>query len=176
MPVTGKIDRKFMAHFIDSGSLCHGETAEYERLGKDLEEYNVELNPDTETSKNILGESTFKHNGYEVSSEADPYYAEVESVLSQKLQEIIDNRYKDDNCKTNALEVHMWKETEGKYEAYQQDCYLVPTSYGGDTSGYQIPFTVNYVGERTKGIYDPKTKKFTADGVNAALLSSDLIK
>ena len=71
MAVTGKIDRKYMAHYIDAGSLCGGVTPKYERLGKDLEEYNVELNPDTETSKNILGESTFKHNGYEVSSDAD---------------------------------------------------------------------------------------------------------
>ena len=61
MAVTGKIDRKYMAHYIDAGSLCGGLTPKYERLGKDLEEYNVELNPDTETSKNILGESTFKH-------------------------------------------------------------------------------------------------------------------
>lgn len=175
---TGKIDRKYMAHFLDSGSLCGG-TSSYERLGKDLEEYNIELNPDTETSKNIIGESTFKHNGYEVSSEADPYYAEADSVLSQKLQEIIDNRYKDDNLKTNALEVHLWKEaTSGAYEAYQQECYVVPTSYGGDTSGYQIPFTVNYVGDRTKGTYNLETGKFTAgatvtsnDTTNASKLS-----
>ena len=46
MPVTGKIDRKYMAHLIDSGLLCGGETSEYERLGEDLEEYNVELNPE----------------------------------------------------------------------------------------------------------------------------------
>ena len=60
MAVTGKIDRKYMAHYIDAGSLCGGLTPKYERLGKALEEYNIELNPDTETSKNILGESTFK--------------------------------------------------------------------------------------------------------------------
>ena len=47
MAVTGKIDRKYMAHYIDAGSLCGGLTPKYERLGKDLEEYNVELNPDT---------------------------------------------------------------------------------------------------------------------------------
>lgn len=55
MPVTGKIDRKYMAHYIDAGSLCGGPTSKFERLGNDLEEYNIELNPDTETSKNILG-------------------------------------------------------------------------------------------------------------------------
>lgn len=159
---TGKIDRKYMAHFLDAGSLCGGKTPSYERLGKDLEEYNVELNPDTETSKNIIGESTFKHNGYEVSSEADPYYAEADSTLSQKLQDIIDNRYKDDNLKTTAVEVHLWKEaSSGAYEAYAEDCYIVPTSYGGDTSGYQIPFTVNYAGNRKKGTYNLTSGTFS---------------
>lgn len=162
MAVTGKIDRKYMAHFIDVGSLCGGSKTEWERLGTDLEEYSVELNPDTETSKNILGESTFKHNGYEVSADADPFYADTTSTLFVKLQEIIDERHKDDNCKTSALEVHMWDGDETAYVAYKQECYVVPTSYGGDTSGYQIPFTVNYTGERVKGTYNASTKTFTA--------------
>lgn len=161
--VTGRIDRKYMGHLIDVGLLCHGTESEYERLGKELEEYNVELNPDTETTKNILGESTFHHNGYEESSEASPYYADTESKLFPKLQKIVDYRYKDDNLKTNALEVHLWDgdKTDG-FVAWQQGCYVVPTSYGGDTSGYQIPFTVNYFGERTKGIF--KDGEFTPDG------------
>lgn len=171
MAVTGKIDRKYMAHILDSGSLCGGETPEWERLGDDLEEYNIELNPDTETSKNILGEETFTHNGYEVSSDADPYYARTDSTLFTKLQEIIDNRYKDDNCKTSALEVHLWdgSETAG-YVAWKQSCYVVPTSYGGDTSGYQIPFTVYYTGERTKGTYNVSSKTFT-EAISSASLS-----
>lgn len=159
MAVTGKIERKYMAHFIDAsfGTL----EAEWVRLGKDLEEYNVELNPDTETSKNILGESTFKHNGYEVSAEADPFYAEVGDPLFEKLQEIVDTRATGDACKTKSLEVHMWAGEEESYEAYQQECYVVPTSYGGDTSGYQIPFTVNYVGPRVKGTFNATTKEFS---------------
>ena len=40
---TGKIDRKYMAHFLDAGSLCGGKTPSYERLGKDLEEYKSNL-------------------------------------------------------------------------------------------------------------------------------------
>ena len=137
----GKIERKYMAHFIDAGTLCKGETESWERLGKDLEEYNVELNPDTETKEN----------------------AEDNSTLFEKLQQICDNLYKDDNLKTKVVEAHLWKTASGGgYEAYQQDCYVVPTSYGGDTSGYQIPFTVNYVGTKTKGTFNPETKKFTA--------------
>lgn len=161
--VTGKIDRKYMSHIIDAGLLCHGTTSEYERLGKDLEEYNVDLSPQTETNVNILGETSFVHNGYQETSEASPYYAYTDSVLFEKLQEIIDYRHKDDNLKTNALEVHLWDgdDTDG-FVAWQQGCYVVPTSYGGDTSGYQIPFTVNYFGERTKGIFKDGT--FTPDG------------
>ena len=32
---------------------------------------------------------------------------------------------------------------------------------GGDTTGYQIPFNVHYTGVKTKGTFDPATKKFT---------------
>lgn len=162
MAVTGKIARKYMAHMLDAS--FGGTTANWVRLGKDLEEYNVELNPDTETSKNILGETSFRHNGYEVSSEADPYYAEVGDPLFEQLQKIVDERANDDTCKTKALEVHLWDGDETKgFAAWQQECYVVPNSYGGDTSGYQIPFTVHYTGERVKGIYVPSSKTFTAD-------------
>ena len=165
--VTGKIARKYMAHYIDSS--FGGVSASFERLGKDLEEFNVELNPDTETSKNILGESTFKMNGYEESASVEPYYADVTSGLFAKLQDIIDNRKYGDACKTKMLDVHLWETTSGsstEFVAYQQDCYVVINSYGGDTSGYQIPFTVYPVGTRTKGkvtIGAGGTVTFTAD-------------
>lgn len=157
------IDRKYMAHYVDAsfGAL----TTNYVRLGKDLEEFNIELNPDTETSKNILGESTFKHKGYEESASADPFYAEEGDPLFEKLQEIVDTRAKDDTCKTSALEVHLWEtpDGDGAYPAVKQSVYLIPTSYGGDTTGYQIPFTCYYTGERIPGKFDPDTKTFTAD-------------
>lgn len=158
--VTGKIARKYMAHFLDS--TFGGNTPSWYRIGADLEEYNVEMNPDTELKKNILGETSFTHNGYEVSGEAEPYYAVVGDALFEKLQNIIDTMANDDTCKTSALEVHLWDgdETAG-FKAVKQDCYVVPTSYGGDTSGYQIPFTVNYVGPRVSGTY--KNGTFTAD-------------
>ena len=158
--ITGKIARKYMAHFLDS--TFGGNTPSWYRIGADLEEYNVEMNPDTELKKNILGETSFTHNGYEVSGEAEPYYAVGGDALFEKLQNIIDTMANDDTCKTAALEVHLWDgdETAG-FKAVKQDCYVVPTSYGGDTSGYQIPFTVNYVGPRVSGTY--KNGTFTAD-------------
>lgn len=160
--ITGKIARKYMAHYLDAS--FGGTSAEFVRLGKDLEEFNVELNPDTETSKNIIGEQTFKHNGNERSSDVDPYYAEVGDPLFEKLQKFVDEDITDDQLKTDSVEVHLWEkaESDGVYTAWKQACYVVPQSYGGDTSGYTIPFSVNYVGERVKGTFDVATKKFTA--------------
>lgn len=152
--VTGKIARKYMAHFLDTS--FGGTTASWYRLGEDLEEYNVELNPDTEVKKNILGNNTFNHNGYEPSADSDPFYARVGDALFEKLQEIVDTQATDDTLKTASLEVHLWDgDATNGYTAYKQNCYVVPTSYGGNTSGYQIPFSVNYVGDKTKGTYVP---------------------
>lgn len=164
--VTGKIARKYMAHFLDSS--FGGTTPAWYRIGEDLEEYNVELNPDTEVKKNILGNTTFNHNGYEPSADSDPFYARVGDALFTKLQNIVDTQATDDTCKTSALEVHLWDgDAENGYVAYKQDCYVVPTSYGGDTSGYQIPYSVNYVGDKVKGKYVPgaggASGTFTAD-------------
>ena len=164
--IQGRVARKYMAHYIDAAFATGNVTADYYRIGKELEEYTVDLNPDTETVKNILGDSTFRHNGYEPSADSDPYYANTDDPLFPKLQEFIDDLVTDDRMKTTAVEVHLWAEDEttaGTYVAYQQGCYVVPTSYGGDTSGYQIPFSVNYVGAKTKGKFNVSTKAFTPD-------------
>ena len=150
-----RMQRKFFQNFIDTS--MNGTTPSYYRLGKDLEEFNIEMNPDTENSKNILGESTFIHNGYEISADADPFYARTGDAMFEQLQKIIDDGLQYEGCATNMIEVHLWDAgtTSGTYKAYKQGIYVVPTSYGGDTSGYQIPFTVNYVGEKKSGYFTP---------------------
>ena len=162
-----RMQRKFFQTFIDTSMA--GTTASYKVLGKDLEEFNIELNPDTEVGKNILGESTFTHNGYEVSADAAPFYAREGDALFEQLQKIVDDGLQYDGCATTILEVHLWEAgtTSGTYKAYQQPCYLVPTSYGGDTSGYQIPFTVNYVGEKKSGWFTPDGSGSGAFAANA---------
>lgn len=161
MAVTGKIQRKYMAHYVNASMTA---TEEYERLGKDLEEYNVELNANVNTTQNILGETNTSIDGYEVSGSVAPYYAVVGSKLFAKLQDIIDNRKTLDDLKTTIVEAHLWEEpSTGTYVAYKEDAIIEVTSYGGDTSGYQIPFTLHHIGNRVKGKFDPKTLTFTAD-------------
>lgn len=153
-----KIERKYLAHYLDAS--FGGETATYVRLGKFLEEYQEELNPDVEIQKNILGEQSVQHNGYEVQSDVDPYYAEEGDPLFKRLSKIANERLTGDDCKTTKIDVLL--NSSGKVEwAYREDVYIVPNSVGGDTSGVQIPFTIYNAGNRTSGTFDLTTKKFT---------------
>ena len=152
-----KIERKYLAHYIDAG---FGSEVNYVRLGKDLEEFLEELNPDVEVKKNILGEQNVVHNGYEVQSEVDPFYAYTGDPLYEQLALIANERKTGDDCKTTKVDV-LLKEDGTVEWAYREDVYVVPNSVGGDTSGVQIPFTVYNAGNRVAGTWDTKTKTFT---------------
>lgn len=154
-----KIERKYLAHFIDAS--FNGSTTNYVRLGKDLESYAEELNPQVEVNKNILGEQNVIHNGYEVQSEVDPYYAEEGDPLWEQLQSISNNRSTGDACMTTRVDVLINGATGEVEWAYKEDVYIVPNSLGGDTSGVQIPFTVYNTGNRVSGDFSLNTRRFT---------------
>ena len=155
----GKIERKYLAHFINVGPI--GEE-DYERLGKDLEEFSPELSAQVETKKNILGETAVLITGYEKTAAVDTFYAEEGSGLYVRLQEIIDNNMVLDELKTDVVEVKLWEQAEdGGYPATKEEAYIEVNSYGGDTTGYQIPFTLHYTGKKTKGTFDVSTRVFT---------------
>lgn len=156
-----KIERKYLAHFINTAAT--GSEAVYERMGKDLEEYSPELAAEVETTKNILGETAILISSYEKTGTVEPYYAEKDSALFTRLQAIIDGNLVLDDLKTDVVEVKLWEtETSGAFPAIKEEAYIEVTSYGGDTTGYQIPFTVHYTGVKTKGTFNPSTKTFIA--------------
>ena len=153
-----KIERKYLAHFIDAS--FGGQTPNYVRLGKDLEEYVEELNPDVEVKRNILGEQNVQHNGYEVQSEVDPFYAYTGDPMFEALSEIANERKTGDDCVTTKVDVLL--NADGTVEwAYREDVWVVPNSVGGDTSGVQIPFSVYNAGNRKAGTWDTSAKTFT---------------
>ena len=155
-----KIERKYMAHYLNA-AFGSGD-ASYTRLGSDLEEYSPELTANVEKKSNIVGESTVTINGYQKQGEVSPYYAEPGDPLFERLQAIIDGDLVLDDLKTDIVEVKLWdKDTAGAYPAVREECYIEVVSYGGDATGYQIPFNVHYTGVKTKGTFDPATKKFT---------------
>ena len=139
-----KIERKYLAHYIDAG---FGGTANWVRIGKDLEEYNIEMNPDIETKKNILGESSTAVKGYEPQATPDTYYAYEGDPLFEQLFKIVNERSTGSACITKVMDVLLNTDLT-VVSAYQEDAIVVPTSVGGDTAGMQIPFEVHYSGNR----------------------------
>ncbi len=156
-----KIERKYLAHFINTAG---DATAVYERLGKDLEEFSPELSAQVDTKKNILGETSVLISGYEKTAGVEPFYAEEGSALFARLQEIIDDGLVLDDLKADVVEVKLWEATQGNtYPAIREEVIIEVTSYGGDTTGYQIPFTLHFTGNKVKGTFDVTSKTFTAE-------------
>lgn len=164
-----KAERKYLAHYLDGNfDLTYVDT-NYVRIGKDLEEFVVELSPNIETKANILGENSVLHTGYETTASADPVYYEYDDTLTEKIMEIAMLRKSADSCKTSYVEVLLKPGTTSSdaptvVRAVREDVLLIPTSYGGDTSGVQVPFTINFNGNRVEGDWDIESRTFTPTG------------
>lgn len=159
----GKIKRKFMANYINAAT-PPSVTAKFVRLGEDLEEYSIEMNANVETKNNILGNTSVTLDSYQPQASVEPFYATIGDPLFERLQAIIDERQSLDDLKSEVLEVHLWEEdAEGEYISYKEDVIIEVSSYGGDTTGYQIPFNLHHLGNRQKGTFDLATKTFTAN-------------
>ena len=163
------IERKYLAHYIDAAFDTTYSETNYVRIGKNLEEYAEELNPDVEITHNILGEQSVQHSGYEVQSDVDPYYYEnYDDKLSEKIMELANTRATGDKCKTSMVDVLLKPDKTDPEKnpptvvwAYREDVYVIPNSVGGDTSGIQTPFTVYKAGNRVKGSFDLTEKTFS---------------
>jgi len=156
-----KIERKYMAHYLNAA--FGGSTDSYCRLGADLEEYSPELSANVEKKTNILGQTSVVIDSYQKQGEVTPYYAEKDDPLFEKLQAILDGDLVLDDLKTDIVEVKLWGEASaGAYPAVKEECYVEIVSYGGDTTGYQIPFNIHYTGVKTQGTFNVSTKTFTA--------------
>lgn len=152
------------AHLFYVDTSMGKETPVWYLVGKDIEDMSIELGADTETTKNILDETSARHNGYEPTIEAKPYYADTDDTIYPVLKDIALNRKKGGDCKTKYLEVIVEDTEANSHDAWIEDCLLIPQSYGGDTSGLQIPFQVLPDGNRKKGsaVLANKVPTFTA--------------
>lgn len=144
-----KLERKALAHYLDAS--FGGTSASWFLLGTDLEDLSVELNPDIESVKNILGETSVRDKGYEPSTKADPYYANPDDAIYKKIRDIALERKIGDACKSKLLEVIIEDTEASSHLAYQEDVIIKPVSYGGNTDGVNIPFDMHFAGNRKKG-------------------------
>ena len=172
-----KLNREAFASFLDTAwttKVADASKATFEIIGDDIEEMSVELNPDVESRKNILGQTKTVDNGYEPSMDADPFYADPEKALYPKIRDIALGRLKGDACKTLLLEVIVEDTEASTHLAYVREVLVKPQSYGGGTEGFNIPFNVSEDGASVKGTVtaDSLTSNapvFTADASTASL-------
>ena len=127
----------------------------WEVLGRDNEDLSKDLNPDIESGKNVIGEATFKHSGYEPEINTDPYYADPDTALYEKLKAAaVQELYGDTDIKGYFVEVVFDGVQSSTAQltgtGYKREAYIVPQSTGGDTSGFSIPFTINPTGPMTE--------------------------
>lgn len=149
-----KLNREAMATYLDTTfntKVSEVAKATFEIIGDDIEEMSVELNPDVEQNKNILGQTKTKDNGYEPSMDADPFYADPDKDLYKKVRDIALGRLKGDSCKTLMLEVIVENTEATTHTAYVREVLVKPQSYGGDTGGLNFPFNVMEDGASVKG-------------------------
>ncbi|MBO5831554.1 MAG: hypothetical protein J6R01_08115 [Alistipes sp.] len=158
----GKLNREALGTFLDTGfnaTVSKAGEAVWEIIGADIEEMSVELNSDTETKKNILGQTKTQDNGYEATMDADPFYADPESKLYPKIRDIALNRLKGSACKTLMLEVIVEDPESEVHSAWVREVVVKPQSYGGGTEGFNIPFNVSEDGAFVAGTVTSESLK-----------------
>lgn len=168
MPETttvGKLKRSAHLFYIDASFNTSSSSPSWFLVGKDVEDMSVELNPDVETKKNILDETTVNDNGYEPSISVDTYYANPsDGTFYTKLKNIAMNRQTGEACRTRVLEV-LVDSSSSPYNAWTEEAVIKPQSYGGAQGGVAIPYNVHFDGNRKQGTAtlsaDKKTPTFT---------------
>ena len=157
-----KLEREALGHYLDTKfntKVSEVASADFEIIGDDIEDMSVELNADTEQIKNILGQTKTHDKGYAPSMDADPFYADPEKKLYPKLRDIAMNRLKGDECKTLMLEVIVEDTGAETHKAWVREVVVKPQSYGGNTDGMNIPFTVTESGESVEGTVTAESMK-----------------
>lgn len=137
---------------------------EWEIIGKDIEELSRELNNEVNSITNILGEtSTEVTKGNQVTT-CDPIKLRDDSKASKILYNIYKNDLELSEVEKEFLEVNTSMpvpESQGEYEAFMQVGAIDLKSWGGDTTGINSPFDINWIGAKTYGTFNPTTKTFT---------------
>ena len=145
-----KLTRGAYRTFLDAAFGGTG-TPKWWRLGKYTDDLSVNLNPDVSSNKNVWDESYVEDNGYEPSIESTTYYADPTDPIYPKLRDMAMNRLKGDDCRTTILEVIVEDTAAAKHRAWKEDVVVKPEEYGGNTSGFQIPFSIHFDGNRKEG-------------------------
>lgn len=150
-------------------------------LGKDSDDLSIDMNPDTETFKNVLGQTKFRNKGY-TPSMTNEYRARTEDAIYENIQYIADNLATDDEHTAAemivaTLDIEVAEATGAKTasgKGYKVPVKIVVDNDGGATDGYSMPFTINEDGKRVQGTVSvaDQVPTFTAGGTQVTPTSA----
>lgn len=127
-------------------------------IGKDTDSLTYELNPDVETSKNVLGETIVNHSGYQPELAVDTYYARTEDAIYEKIKKMAMNRkFDEESTAAYLLEAILDEEVRDSDtktltgEGWMENVVVIPQSVGGELAGLGLPFNVSPNGGRVEG-------------------------
>lgn len=152
------VERKFLVHYVDS--TFQGATPSYYRLGKDVEEYTIELSPTVDTKINVWGETVNRLTGFTPSTSVDTFYAEEGDPLFEQLCDIVNTRGTGSAVKSYIVDV-LLTATGAVAWAFKEDCLVIPQSIGGTNGSLNVPYQVLYDGNRVAGTWNTSTHTFT---------------
>lgn len=145
----GKIQRKMVMHFVNVGTT---DKPEWERIGKGIEELTREMNNNVKSTTDITGETDVEVTLGNQTTAVEPFKARRESKLFQKLYKIYTDDLELSDVEMDFLEVSVFDEiSDGVYAAIKQRGAVDLKSFGGPTTGVEMPFDVNYIGAKEKG-------------------------
>lgn len=137
-----KADRKLLMTFVNVGSTS--ESAEWEILGRGVEDSSIEYNHDVDQTTDVLGLTDTTVSPAKPSQELDPNTIRGGNKLSEKILDIERRKALSELGNFEVLVVHCYLGTAatGPFTAeLHKGCTIVPTSLGG-SSYVDMPLTV----------------------------------
>ena len=143
-----KADRKLEMIFVNMGT---SETAEWEILGRGVEEASVAFNHDTNQATDILGITDTVVSPANPEFDLDPCTIRGGQKLSEKLLDIERRNAIAELGQFEILHVHCYLGTAPSFTAeLHKNCTIVPQSLGG-SSYVDMPMNVYLSNDKTLG-------------------------
>ncbi len=156
------IDINFTVDPVTGVSYADGHTPQWFAVGEDNDELTRERNDESDSSKNVLGETNISVTPGAQTTEVDPKKIRGNESLSYLLYMMNKYDLTGDQAKLTGMEVFYGdKQSEGVYGAWTESLILQVNSWGGDTTATQAPFVLNWKGDKTHGTFSTSTKQFT---------------
>lgn len=142
----------------------------YELLGRRIEDMPTALNYEVESVKDVRGITDTSATVGMATTEVNPVIFNKESALAKFIDNAVERGHELTQLEQTFYVVRLFKRVgdsyaAGKPAAYSQKAIVVPGDYATENKELKMSATLNWVGEKTYGTFDPAAAgaKFTPE-------------